>query len=154
MTPTKPRAVLDEAGWTLGCDGVREKDGQKLDLVLGWIYQLRPEPDRARAHPGPAGRRRHRRRRCRPGPAPEYLEGLQERRLRPGLGQPQPGRRRRPAHAVLRRPRTFYGVDDPELEALFTQELATTDAAARNEMLRRRPAPARRARTSRSRCSS
>ncbi|GGH33334.1 ABC transporter substrate-binding protein [Microbacterium album] len=27
-------AALDAAGWTLGSDGVREKDGQKLELVL------------------------------------------------------------------------------------------------------------------------
>jgi peptide/nickel transport system substrate-binding protein len=30
--PEKARALLDEAGWTLGSDGVREKDGVKLAL--------------------------------------------------------------------------------------------------------------------------
>ena len=31
----KARQILDDAGWTLGADGIREKDGQKLNLI--WI---------------------------------------------------------------------------------------------------------------------
>lgn len=30
--PEKAKALLDEAGWTEGADGIREKDGQKLEL--------------------------------------------------------------------------------------------------------------------------
>jgi peptide/nickel transport system substrate-binding protein len=30
----KANALLDEAGWTMGADGVREKDGQKLELKI------------------------------------------------------------------------------------------------------------------------
>ena len=33
--PAKAKQLLDEAGWTLGADGVREKDGVKLDLRYG-----------------------------------------------------------------------------------------------------------------------
>ena len=33
--PEKAKALLDEAGWKLGADGVREKDGVKLDLRYG-----------------------------------------------------------------------------------------------------------------------
>lgn len=32
--PDGARQVLDEAGWTVGTDGVRERDGRKLQLVL------------------------------------------------------------------------------------------------------------------------
>lgn len=32
--PDKAAALLDEAGWTLGADGIREQDGQKLMLTL------------------------------------------------------------------------------------------------------------------------
>lgn len=32
--PDKAAALLDEAGWTLGTDGIREKDGEKLMLTL------------------------------------------------------------------------------------------------------------------------
>ncbi|RIK40546.1 MAG: hypothetical protein DCC58_13740 [Chloroflexi bacterium] len=35
--PEKAAALLDEAGWTLGSDGVREKDGQKMDLTY-WMW--------------------------------------------------------------------------------------------------------------------
>jgi peptide/nickel transport system substrate-binding protein len=31
--PDKAKALLDEAGWVEGSDGIREKDGQKLSLV-------------------------------------------------------------------------------------------------------------------------
>ena len=43
--PDAAAALLDQAGWTLGSDGVREKDGEKLDLVLGW------SPTSARTRP-------------------------------------------------------------------------------------------------------
>jgi len=33
----KANAVLDEAGWTLGSDGIREKDGKKLEFeIISW----------------------------------------------------------------------------------------------------------------------
>ena len=32
--PAKSAALLDEAGWTLGADGVREKDGRKFEVQL------------------------------------------------------------------------------------------------------------------------
>lgn len=32
--PDKAASLLDEAGWTLGTDGIREKDGEKLMLTL------------------------------------------------------------------------------------------------------------------------
>ncbi len=33
--PSKAKQLLDEAGWTVGSDGIREKDGVKLDLRYG-----------------------------------------------------------------------------------------------------------------------
>ena len=39
--PELSERLLDEAGWTLGADGVREKDGQKLELS---IYESLPQP--------------------------------------------------------------------------------------------------------------
>ena len=40
--PDAAGAALDALGWTLGGDGVREKDGQKLELALGWITNFGP----------------------------------------------------------------------------------------------------------------
>lgn len=38
----RARALLDEAGWVLGADGVREKDGRRLEVLL-YSYPGRPE---------------------------------------------------------------------------------------------------------------
>ncbi|MEM9106070.1 MAG: ABC transporter substrate-binding protein [Pseudomonadota bacterium] len=40
--PAAAGKLLDEAGWTLGDDGKRAKDGQPLELVL-WAYPQRPD---------------------------------------------------------------------------------------------------------------
>ncbi|MGD1888068.1 MAG: ABC transporter substrate-binding protein [Cohaesibacteraceae bacterium] len=40
--PDMAAQVLDEAGWTMGSDGVRQKDGEALELVL-WAYPQRPD---------------------------------------------------------------------------------------------------------------
>ena len=125
-------AVLDEAGWTLGSDGVREKDGQQLDLVLGWISNFGPNQtalEFIQAQLAAAGIAVT----LQTGTAPEYLEGLKS-----GAYDLAWGNLSRADGDVLRTQysaaTTFYGVDDPDLEALFTQELATTDAAERNEI--------------------
>jgi peptide/nickel transport system substrate-binding protein len=39
--PAESKRLLDEAGWKPGADGVREKDGQKLELS---IYESLPQP--------------------------------------------------------------------------------------------------------------
>src|SRR5699024_4735405 len=46
--PEKAKELLDEAGWKEGSDGIREKDGQKLEFVfttyqdVAWIDRLIP----------------------------------------------------------------------------------------------------------------
>jgi len=39
--PEKAKALLDEAGWVPGADGIREKDGVKLELN---VYESLPQP--------------------------------------------------------------------------------------------------------------
>lgn len=39
--PEKAKALLDEAGWAVGADGIREKDGKKLELN---VYESLPQP--------------------------------------------------------------------------------------------------------------
>ena len=42
--PEKAKALLDEAGWTVGSDGVREKNGEKLTLrTYGFSGTLNPD---------------------------------------------------------------------------------------------------------------
>ncbi|MEM1274567.1 MAG: ABC transporter substrate-binding protein [Pseudomonadota bacterium] len=40
--PDAAAALLDEAGWTLGADGMRSRDGEPLELVL-YAYPQRPD---------------------------------------------------------------------------------------------------------------
>lgn len=37
----RAKGLLDEAGWTVGADGIREKDGQRLELN---VYESLPQP--------------------------------------------------------------------------------------------------------------
>jgi peptide/nickel transport system substrate-binding protein len=39
--PDKAEALLDEAGWVAGADGIREKDGERLSLT---VYEAKPQP--------------------------------------------------------------------------------------------------------------
>jgi peptide/nickel transport system substrate-binding protein len=39
--PEKAKKLLDEAGWTPGSDGIRTKDGQRLELP---VYEAKPQP--------------------------------------------------------------------------------------------------------------
>ena len=39
--PDKSDELLEEAGWTVGADGIREKDGQRLSLT---VYEAKPQP--------------------------------------------------------------------------------------------------------------
>ena len=39
--PEQSEELLDEAGWTVGADGIREKDGQRLSLT---VYEAKPQP--------------------------------------------------------------------------------------------------------------
>ncbi|WP_137844029.1 TIGR04028 family ABC transporter substrate-binding protein [Microbacterium sp. 2FI] len=39
--PEKSAALLDEAGWEPGADGIREKDGERLSLT---VYEAKPQP--------------------------------------------------------------------------------------------------------------
>ncbi len=39
--PEQSEELLDDAGWTVGADGIREKDGQRLSLT---VYEAKPQP--------------------------------------------------------------------------------------------------------------
>ncbi len=39
--PEKAEKLLDEAGWTAGADGIREKDGERLAIT---VYEAAPQP--------------------------------------------------------------------------------------------------------------
>ena len=55
--PDRARELLEADGWTVGADGVREKDGQRLELL--YVTEHRAGPDRG-DDPGDAGRGRNR----------------------------------------------------------------------------------------------
>ena len=39
--PEKSESLLDDAGWVIGADGIREKDGARLSLT---VYEAKPQP--------------------------------------------------------------------------------------------------------------
>jgi peptide/nickel transport system substrate-binding protein len=131
--PDAAAKALDDLGWTLGDDGVREKDGQRLELTLGWITNFGPNQTALEliqaqlAEVGVAVT-------LEGGPAPDYLQGLTDKKYDLAWGNLS-----RADGDVLRTnfsaATTRYGVNDPDLEALFATELSTSDSAARNKAL-------------------
>lgn len=132
--PDAAADLLDDAGWELGDDGIREKDGTKLSLVVNWITNF--------------------------GPNQTSLELLQQQLKDVGIeitlqGGDVPSFLERQTSGdfdiswqnlsradgdVLRT--TFSSaaantlrIDDPTLEALLQEQLATGDQAARADVL-------------------
>jgi peptide/nickel transport system substrate-binding protein len=131
--PDAAAAALDELGWTVGDDGVRAKDGERLSLSLGWITNFGPNQtalELIQAQLAAVGVEAT----LEGGPAPDYLQGLTD-----GTYDLAWGNLSRADGDVLRTnygaATTRYGVDDPDLEALFATELSTSDQAARDEAL-------------------
>ncbi len=131
--PDAAGKALDAAGWTLGGDGVREKDGKKLELALGWITNFGPNQtalELIQAELAAVGVTVT----LEGGAAPDYLQGLTDKKYDLAWGNL--------SHAdgdVLRTnysaATTRYGVNDPDLEKLFATELSTSDTTARNKAL-------------------
>ncbi|GAB3409555.1 TIGR04028 family ABC transporter substrate-binding protein [Schumannella luteola] len=131
----KAAKLLDEAGWKLGSDGVREKDGEPLELKLIWISNF--------------------------GPNQTSLELIQQQLKKVGVkltldgGAVVPdflakqqsgdfditwGNQSRADGDILRTAfssagTNYYRIDDAELETLLQQQLATGDADARDKIL-------------------
>lgn len=131
--PDHAAELLDDAGWTEGADGIREKDGQRLSLELVWITNF--------------------------GPNQTSLELIQQQLKAAGIevnlsGSVVPeflakqesgdydiawGNLSRADGDVLRtqfsKATTRANIDDPELEALLQGQLAAGDAATRAGIL-------------------
>lgn len=132
--PAAAAALLDEAGWTLGADGVREKDGEKLQLVFGWLNNFGPNQaslELIQAQLAEVGIGTE----LQSTTGPEFLEALTA-----GSFDLVWGNLSRADGDVLRTSfstaaTNYYRIDDPELEDLLQQQLAAGDPAARNELL-------------------
>ncbi|WP_394552655.1 ABC transporter substrate-binding protein [Agromyces sp. MMS24-JH15] len=132
--PDEAADLLDDAGWTVGDDGIRQKDGQRLSLDLAWITNFGPNQTSLEliqqqlkevgVEVNLVG-----------GAVPEFLK-LQE----AGDFDLSWQNLSRADGDVLR---TSYSVaatnrlhlDDPELEELLQEQAATADPAARDEVL-------------------
>jgi len=132
--PDQAGTLLDQAGWAKGADGIREKDGQQLHLVLAYISNFGPNQA-----------------------AVEYIQqqlkdvgidvGLWTGTvpdLRTGLGQGSFdlvwANLSRADGDVLRQQfsvtgTNWYKIDDAELEAALVGQQSTADQARRNEYL-------------------
>ena len=85
----------------------------------------------------------------------EFTQNIGAGGLRPGVGQPQPGRWRRAAQLATPRPATnYYKVNDPQLETLLQQQAAIADPDAPRRGARPGAVAHRQPGARRSRCSS
>lgn len=132
--PAAATSLLDQAGWAVGADGIREKGGKKLTLKAIWITNF--------------------------GPNQTALELLQQQLKAVGIGLKLSGsvvpeflkaqesgdydfawhNQSRADGDILRTAfssaaTNYPRIDDPELESLLQEQLATGDAAQRAVLL-------------------
>lgn len=132
--PDAAAAALEEAGWTLGDGGVREKDGQPLHLVLGWSANFGPNQaalELIQAQLAEVGVEIE----LLSTVGPEFLEGLAN-----GDFDLVWGNLSRADGDVLRTNfstagNNYYQIDDPELETLLQEQIAAADPAVRADLL-------------------
>jgi peptide/nickel transport system substrate-binding protein len=132
--PDAAGKLLDEAGWTRSGNDVREKDGVKLHLVLGWLNNFGPNQaalELIQAQLAESGIDLE----LKSTTAPEFTQGLAS-----GAYDLVWSNLSRADGDVLRTAfstagTNYYHVDDPELEALLQQQVATADPAARDQIL-------------------
>ena len=128
------KALLDQAGWADDGSGVRQKDGQPLHLVLGYINNFGPNQaalELIQAQLAEVGVEVE----LKSGTVPEYLEGI-------GKGEFDLlwGNLSRADGDVLRTSfssaaTNYYQIDDPELETLLQSQLSIADTDERNAVL-------------------
>jgi peptide/nickel transport system substrate-binding protein len=132
--PKKAEALLDSAGWVVGSDGIREKDGNRLSLLLAWISNFAPNQtslEVLQQQYKKVGVELS----LKGGDVPSYIALQKSGEFDLGWGNQS-----RADGDVLRSTfssagTNYYHVDDPTLEALLQQQAATGDPAERNKVL-------------------
>lgn len=133
--PTQAAAVLDADGWTIGADGVRQKDGQRLHLVVAYISNFGPNQtalELIQQQLGDSGIEVE----LWTGTVPDLRAGLAE-----GKFDVVRGNLSRADGDVLRTQfsatggTNWYKIDDAELEAALAGQQSTADQAKRDEYL-------------------
>ncbi|MDQ3009519.1 MAG: ABC transporter substrate-binding protein [Acidobacteriota bacterium] len=135
------KQLLDEAGWRVGGDGVRVKNGQALEVTL-LVYPQQPDwaklATAMQAQLREVGFRLRIRQVEDINAAMKSQTGWHAAINSPGLvttgGAPDPFLRE---HLYSRGERNFGGVSDTELDRLLNELSSTFDEESRNEILRR-----------------
>jgi peptide/nickel transport system substrate-binding protein len=125
--------VIGGAGWELGSGDVREKDGEPLELTVGWLDNFGPNRtalELIQAQLAEVGIGLT----LETGTPAEFVEALDNHQYDLAWGNLSraDGDVLRTVYAAAT---TRYGVEDPELEELFAEEVATPDAEARDGVL-------------------
>jgi peptide/nickel transport system substrate-binding protein len=131
---TKADSLLDAAGWKKGSDGIREKGGERLSLVVAWISNFGPNQtslEVLQQQYKDVGVELT----LEGGDVPKFLE-LQK----SGAFDISWQNLSRADGDVLRTTfstasSNYFHLDDPTLEALLQKQLATGDPDARNAVL-------------------
>ncbi len=132
--PDHAAELLEDAGWTGGSDGIREKDGQKLQLKLWWITNFGPNQtslELIQQELKAVGIDLV----LQSGTVPEFLEAQKN-----GDFDIVWGNASRADGDILRTSfstaaTNYYKTDDPELEKLLQDQLAASSADARDALI-------------------
>jgi peptide/nickel transport system substrate-binding protein len=132
--PKASEKLLDAAGWKVGTGGIREKDGQQLNLTLGWINNFNPNQSIVQIiqqELKAVGINVT----LWSGTVPQYLTEVASGKLDLVYGNLS-----RADGDVLRTqfssavPTNKEGFTDPQLNGLLTSQLGTSDQAQRNKL--------------------
>ena len=135
--PDRAAEILDEAGWTMGSDGVREKDGQKLEwtcTIITGDQARRPEAELAQANFRDVGMSMS----IEEAPVATILAELRDGSMAMSLfnwtyggasGEPDATNTLRTGEL-----NNFSGYSNPAMDQLLDQGLIETDADARREI--------------------
>lgn len=132
--PDHAEKLLDGAGWTVGADGIREKDGQKLQLKLWWITNFGPNQtslELIQQELKTVGIDLV----LQSGTVPEFLDAQKN-----GDFDIVWGNASRADGDILRTSfstaaTNYYKINDPELEKLLQDQLAASTADERNALI-------------------
>jgi peptide/nickel transport system substrate-binding protein len=129
--PSEAEKLLTAAGWTQGPGGIREKDGKRLSLTLGWINNFGPNQDTLQllqAELQQVGVLVT----LVTGTVPQYLAGLEAGKYQLAWGNLSNANASVLATQFASTGTDYYKLDDSTLNSYFAQEYASGSVSTQN----------------------
>jgi peptide/nickel transport system substrate-binding protein len=125
------RKLLTAAGWVPGPSGIRQRNGQPLDLTLGWINNFAPNADALQliqAELKQVGVQVT----LQTGTVPEYLADLEQGKFQLAWGNLSNSNAAVLVEQFSSAGTDYYKVNDPTLDSYFAQEYDTASVSAQD----------------------